>query len=131
MTTMTTDYFPVAGCGGVGSEDAADYDRRWLVVDQHGAWLSPGQHPDLHKIEVQLRFGYLVLRAPGMLRLDIPLDVLEDDDSVRTTAALGAQTLDVVDEGEMAAVWFSTYLQQPCRLMKLHPDQKPVSWPDA
>lgn len=129
MTTMTTDYFPVAGCGGVASDDAASYDRRWMVVDPQGVWMSPVQQPDLGKIDVQLRFGYLVLRAPGMLRLDIPLDVIEDDDSVRTKATLGAQTLDVVDEGEMAAVWFSTYLKQPCRLMKLHPEQKPVTWP--
>lgn len=131
MTTMTTDYFPVAGCGGVGSDDAANYDRRWLVVDEQVAWLSSDQQPGLREINVQLRFGYLVLRAPGMLRLDIPLDVIEDDDSVRTKATLGTQILDVVDEGDMAAVWFSTYLQRPCRLMKLHPDQKPVSWPEV
>lgn len=128
---MTTVYFPIAGCGGISGDDAAGYDRRWLVVDQQGAWLSPGQHPGLRDVTVSLRFGYLVVRAPAMLRLDIPLDVIEDDDSVRTSATLGAQTLDVVDEGEMAAAWFSACLQQPCRLMKLHPEQGPVSWPVA
>lgn len=128
---MTVVYFPIAGCGGVSGDDAAAYDRRWLVVDQQGVRLSPAQHPGLCDVAVSLRFGYLVVRAPAMLRLDVPLDVIEDDDSVRSKATLGGQTLDVVDEGEMAAAWFSACLQHPCRLVKLHPDQGPVNWPEA
>ena len=37
-------------------------------------------------VTMTMKLGYLVLRAPGMLRLDIPLDVIEDDDSVRRVA---------------------------------------------
>ena len=38
---------------------------------------------------MELRLGYLVLKAPGMLRMDIPLDVIEDDDSVRYSMKVG------------------------------------------
>ena len=62
--------------------------------------------------------GYLVLRAPGMLRMDIPLDVIEDDDSVRYSMKVGEQVIDVVDEGELAAAWISNFVQVPCRIMK-------------
>src|SRR5690606_8747890 len=117
-------------CGGIGGAAAAQYDRRWLVVDQDGALLTGGRSGALRDVEIGIKFGYLVLRAPGMLRLDIPMDVLEDDDSVRRLARIGAQQVDVVDEGGLAATWFSTYLDQPCRLVKVHPEAPEFSWPE-
>lgn len=42
-----------------------------------------------------------------MVRLDIPLDVIEDDDSVRHIMLVGEQQLDVIDEDELAAAWIS------------------------
>ncbi len=107
--------------------DAGDYHRRWLLIDDEGNWLD--DRDLLARIEVSLRFGYLVLQAPGMLRLDIPLDVIEDDDSVRMTAGIGGQDVDVVDEGEVAAIWASTCLERPCRLVKIHPEASSVPWP--
>ncbi|MGB6103508.1 MAG: MOSC N-terminal beta barrel domain-containing protein [Pusillimonas sp.] len=123
-------HFPVAACGGTASAAAAPYDKRWLVVDDAGHWLSQSHGERLADIQVEVRLGYLVLRAPGMLRLDIPLDVIEDDDSVRGVAAIGAQQVDVVDEGELAAAWITRFLGQPCRLVKVHPEAGRVLWPE-
>ncbi|ARP79877.1 hypothetical protein CAL12_02925 [Bordetella genomosp. 8] len=127
---MSTRYHPVAHCGGLDDPRAADYDRRWLAVNSGGQWITRDACPKLADISVELRFGYLVLRAPGMLRIDIPLDVIEDDDSVRTAVLVGQQAVDVVDEGELAAAWISNYTGIPCRLMKVHPDMGPVDWPE-
>ncbi|UYO94380.1 MOSC domain-containing protein [Pollutimonas sp. M17] len=128
---MTTPlYFPIAACGGLGNPDAAPYDKRWLVIDEAGAWLTPSHCEKLGEIKVEVSLGYLVMKAPGMLRLDIPLDVIEDDDSVRRQAAIGSQHIDVIDEGELAAAWFSRFLGQPCRLVKIHPDAGRVLWPE-
>lgn len=123
---MTTDYTPIAACNAVDHPDARDYHRRWLFVDDDGQWLSDTGL--LHKIQVDIRFGYLVLEAPGMLRLDLPMDVIEDDDSVRSSVSVNGQDVDVVDEGEVAATWATAFLGMPCRLVKLHPDAGPVSW---
>jgi uncharacterized protein YcbX len=127
---MSTQYHPVAQCGGLEDARAADYDRRWLLVNSGGQWITRAACPALADIAVELRFGYLVLRAPGMLRIDIPLDVIEDDDSVRTAVLVGQQAVDVVDEGELAAAWVSNYTGIPCRLMKVHPDMGAVHWPE-
>ena len=121
---------PVAECGLTEQPEAAAYDRRWLVANDAGQWLNRELFPKLAEITVQLRMGYLVLKAPGMLRMDIPLDVIEDDDSVRHRIALGAQALDVVDEGQLAAAWVSNFIGIPCRLLKVHPDMGEVRWPD-
>ncbi len=127
---MPTLYFPIAACGGTDKPDALAYDRRWLVVDESGKWLSGGQCEKLAGIKVDLSMGYLVMRAAGMLRLDIPLDVIEDDDSVRGHAEIGGRQVDIVDEGELAATWVSKFLDRPCRLVKVHPQAAPVHWPE-
>jgi len=125
MSTHT----PVVGCAPVADDRAADYHRRWLVGDDQGRWLAPSDCPALGNIDVELRMGYLVLRAPGMLRLDIPLDVIEDDDSVCRVVRIDERAVTVVDEGDLAAVWLSNYLDRACRLYKIHPDAAPVDWP--
>ncbi|ANY17595.1 MOSC N-terminal beta barrel domain-containing protein [Bordetella pseudohinzii] len=126
---MSATYQPVAGCGRTEQAQAADYERRWLVSNDAGQWLTRELCPGLEQVSVELRLGYLVLRAPGMLRLDIPLDVIEDDDSVRYQVLIGGQAVDVVDEGELAAAWMSNHLGIPARLLKVHPDMEAVRWP--
>jgi len=124
-----TQYTPVVGCASVADDRAADYHRRWLIGDEQGRWITPADCPALGNIDIDLRMGYLVLRASGMLRLDIPLDVIEDDDSVRRVAQIGAREVAVVDEGDLAAVWLSNCLGRSCRLYKIHPDAPSVDWP--
>ena len=126
-----TFYYPIASCAGIADPEAAAYDRRWLIVDDADNWLSQQQCPKLAAIQVNLSMGCLVMRAEGMLRLDIPLDVIEDDDSVRRQAIVDGKHVDVVDEGELVATWVSKYLERPCRLVKVHPDAPPVLWPPA
>jgi uncharacterized protein YcbX len=112
-------YFPIAGCGGTSRATASLFDRRWLIVDDLGVWLDPKACAKLADIQVDAHLGYLVMRAEGMLRLDIPLEVIEDDDSVRASATICNQQVDVVDEGDLAATWVSGFLGRPCRLMKV------------
>ena len=119
-------YQPLLGCAPSADERAAAYHQRWLVGDDNGAYLSPADCPALTNIDVQLSMGYLVLRAPGMLRLDIPLDVIEDDESVCSELRLGDQRVKVVDEGNLAAAWLSNHLGCVARLYKVHPDVQ--SW---
>ncbi len=124
-----TTFYPVAGCAGIALSEAGDYDKRWFVVDEAARWLSPDVCPALGQVTTEMRMGYLVLRAPGMLRMDIPLEVIEDDDSVWRQVSVGTQNVDVVDEGEVAAVWFGHVVGSPCRLVKLRPEATPVQWP--
>jgi uncharacterized protein YcbX len=109
----------------VDHPDALDYHHRWFVVDDKNHQLGQRQAPALADLSLALANGCLVLRAPGMLRLDIVLDVIEDDDSVRTEAWVSARAVDVVDEGDLVAAWFSNLLEQQCRLVKVHPDAMP------
>lgn len=122
LQAVPTLHFPLVGASGTAQSEAASYAGRWLVADADSTWISADTHPALATIEVTLRFGYLVLRAPGMLRLDIPLDVIEDDDSVQFSVQMNDREIDVIDEGELANAWLSNALGVDARLMKVHPD---------
>lgn len=126
-----TVFFPVVGCAGLDRRQAADYHQRWFVVDANGHWLSAERCAALKTVVSDIKLGSLVLRAPGMLRIDIPLDVIEDDDSVKRTVQVGKQSVVVVDEGDVTATWLTHVTEQPCRLVKLHPEASPVEWPVA
>ena len=120
---------PIIDGPSVDSPDASLYHHRWLVVDEAARFVGVSQAPTLPDLGLSLAHGCLVLKAPGMLRLDVVLDVIEDDASVRMQAQFDDQSLDVIDEGELVAAWFSNYLGTPCRLVKVHPDQAPPDRP--
>lgn len=110
--------FPLVGAAPVRDAHASPYDGRWRLLEAEGRFVPQGE-PALASVSVSLRFGYLVLQAPGMLRLDIPLDVIEDDPSVVQTASLDGTQVQVVDEGDWAAEWFSQVMGRPVRLVKV------------
>jgi uncharacterized protein YcbX len=123
-------YFPIVACAGLTMPDAAAYDKQWLVINADNHWLAQSHCEKLADVQVGVSLGYLVIRGEGMLRLDIPLDVIEDDDSVCMQAQVGQQSVMVVDEGDLAAAWFTRFLGQPCRLVKVHPNAGRVLWPE-
>jgi uncharacterized protein YcbX len=120
--------YPVKSCAGITLTEATltarglENDRRWMVVDASGEFLSQRSHPRLALVKTRIHFGDLTLTAPGMLRLDLPVEVVEDDDSVRRQVRVWDDAVDAVDEGDLAASWFSRFLNTSCRLVKLHPD---------
>ncbi|MFA7437284.1 MOSC N-terminal beta barrel domain-containing protein [Castellaniella sp.] len=128
-TTDQPGFQPLASGPMLQDEAAGPWHRRWLVVDAGLNWLDAHQAPGLSGLDLQLRFGYLALRAPGMLRLDIPLEVIEDDPDVECVVQVAGQSVRAVDEGDIAAAWFEQWLGQPCRLVKIHPEAAAVRWP--
>ena len=119
--------YPIKSCGGIALDRSAigmaglHNDRRWMVVDGSGVFLTQRSHPAMARVRTELRDGYLIATAPGQPRLDIPIDVIEDDDSVRTRVTVWRDEVDAVDEGDLAAQWFGALLGTPCRLVKVHP----------
>lgn len=105
----------------------AMYDQQWFLADSELRILSAPECQNLEQVQIQVHMGQLQLKAPGMLRLELLLDVLEDDDEVRCTATDSNQTLvAAIDEGDLAATWFSHVVGQTCRLLKKDPG-KPLN----
>lgn len=71
--------YPLKSAGGVRVTEAKvdrwglEHDRRFLVVDQGGVFLTQRELPRMALITPQLFDQTLVLNAPGMEGLELPL----------------------------------------------------------
>jgi len=113
--------YPLKGCRGVpvpvAEPDARGLsgDRRWMVVDEAGRFLSQRTEPRLALVRAMLDAGGLVLEAPGMpplavsRRVEAPLrQVTVWDDSGQAR-----------DGGAEASRWLTGHLGRPAALVQL------------
>ncbi|MFP5391920.1 MAG: MOSC domain-containing protein [Gammaproteobacteria bacterium] len=124
--------YPIKSCGGLSVPQAtltraglavdAVYDREWMVVDPDGNYLTQREHPRMALITPRLKSDTLELRAPGMLRLEIPLGLPAPETEVTRQVRLWDDTLLAYDCDDVTATWFSNAIGTPCRLVRFHPD---------
>jgi uncharacterized protein YcbX len=92
------------------------YDRRWMVVDQSGMFLSQRSHPRLALVVPSIRDGVLQVDAPGMPRLQT---ALHPKATVTTSVSVWDDTCPATWAGDRAAEWFSDFLGSPCSLVHM------------
>lgn len=120
--------YPIKSCAGIALREATlteaglmtgyIYDREWMVVDQAGRFLSQREYPRMALIVPRLKSDTLELRAPGMLRLEIPLGLPEPDGAPLLGVQVWDDQLQAYDCGELAATWFSKAIGTACRLVR-------------
>lgn len=114
--------YPIKSTRGIALEESAvdrfglRYDRRWMVVDQAGVFLSQRSHPRLALVVPSVRDGMLQADAPGMPRLETPLHPTA---SVATRVTVWDDTCAATWVGDRAAEWFSRFLGTPCTLVHM------------
>lgn len=130
LTLSAIHAYPVKSCAGIAQREALlvetglEFDRAWMLVDADGEFLSQRELPRMALVQPTLRHADLLLRAPGMLALHLALDAVEAPTRVR----LWDDTLAAYDMGDLAAQWFSDFLQQPgLRLVRFDPEQERLS----
>lgn len=122
--------YPVKSCAGMSVREAtlthaglsvdAVYDREWMVIGEDGQFLTQREYPRMALITPRLRSDTLELRAPGMLRLEIPLGLPDPDDEVTREVTLWDDKVLAYDCDETTAAWFSNAVGAPCRLVRFH-----------
>jgi uncharacterized protein YcbX len=95
------------------------YDRRWMVVDESGEFLSQRSHPRLALVVPSIRDGALRIDAPGMATLETSLDPAP---IVATRVTVWCDVCAATWLGETAARWFSEYLGCACSLVHMAAD---------
>jgi uncharacterized protein YcbX len=116
--------YPVKGCRGIALRTATLSatglqidgigDREWVVVDAEGEFLSQREYPKMALVETTLTATSLLLKAPGMLLLEVPLASEGDVVQVR----VWDDQVSAVTQGEIADTWLSNYLGVQARLMR-------------
>jgi uncharacterized protein len=122
--------YPIKSCAGI-SLQSADlsatgllHDRRWMLVDETGEFMSQRAHPRMALISIRFSAEHLILGAPDIPDLEIPLYPQAGDSiEVRVWGDVSRGAL----VGEEADRWFAAFLNFPCRLVrKLADDVRPV-----
>jgi uncharacterized protein YcbX len=91
------------------------HDRRWMLVDESGDFLSQRAHPRLALIRPELRADALVLRAPGMPDLELSAKPIGPDVTVTVWAG---ETQGRLVSAE-ADQWLTAFLGIGCRLVHM------------
>ena len=122
--------YPIKSVGGVVLREARldergiEHDRRWMLVDENGKFMSQRKHPRMALISTRIKTDHLIVEAPEMPELSLSLRPAERSDvEVRIWSdVVGAATV-----GRASDEWFSSFLGSPCRLVYLPDDEvRPV-----
>ena len=132
LTVSSLHIYPVKGLKGIDvhaarcTDRGLDNDRRWMVVDAEGEFLSQREVPKMATLWTDLADGALTLSAPDIGSVDVPLDPLP-------TGSLRVQvwnsTCDAVPVSPLADAFLSEYLERPCRLVYMPETTRRLSNP--
>ncbi|PSC71196.1 PITH domain-containing 1 [Micractinium conductrix] len=139
ITLTQLHVYPVKGCRGIPLDSAVVtptgllFDRNWVIVrESNGKFITQRQQPRLALVEVAIvpdavlqgadlaahPDAKLVLRAPGMPELQVPLSVAPAVGKPSVPVTVWDWSGTAADEGDAAAAWLSTYLGLPARLAR-------------
>lgn len=105
--------YPVKSLGGIALDDACltaeglARDRRWMVVDDVGRFVTQRQMPAMATIRVSVESEALVLSHPGVEPLCVPLAARG---LTRRSVTVWEDRCDALDEGPEARAWLRAVL---------------------
>jgi uncharacterized protein YcbX len=111
--------YPVKGCRGVSvararvTDRGLEHDRRFMIVDGNGRFVSQRERSELARVVVTLDGGGYLLDVAGKAQLELPRELAAGDP---VEASLWGSTVWGYVHGE-ASRWFSEFLGQECRLL--------------
>jgi uncharacterized protein len=112
--------YPIKSCAGIPVQSAdlsatgLRHDRSWMLVDETGEFMSQRAHPRMALISIRFSAEHLIVSAPGMEELEIPLyPQAESSIDVRVWGDTNRGEL-VTEEANR---WFTEFLKFPCRLV--------------
>jgi uncharacterized protein YcbX len=131
MRLASIHTYPVKGCRRVDHGDAVVEpwglagDRRWLVVEPDGKFVTQRAEPRLALVVPGVRAGGgLVLRTPGMPDLDVAAPA----DGAVMPVRIWRDTVDAAPASDTAGDWLSAVLDRKVRLVHLRdPAQRAVN----
>ncbi len=120
MVLSEINIYPIKSTKGISLQTAfverrgIQFDRRWMVVNEAGVFLSQRNFPKLALVSTQVDSGCLRVSAPGMRTIELPLTPNNSD-------SFSVQVWDdaarAVSAGDESKKWFSDFLGIACRVV--------------
>jgi uncharacterized protein YcbX len=119
-TLSAITLYPVKSLAGISvirwpvTKTGLQYDRKWMLVDDAGQFLSQRRLPQMALIKTALTGSHLILSASGMENLSLPLTRV-DGGIIKTT--IWHYHCDARSVSREADQWLSSFLNTDCRLV--------------
>lgn len=120
MIVSSLHIYPIKSCGSITLQETnvfargLQHDRRYMVVDNTGKFMTQRHHPKMALISVALAADGLVLNAPDMPVLDVAVP-----NGPRMAVEVWKSALELPIASYEVNEWLSQFLGQPCRLVHL------------
>ena len=127
--------YPIKSCRGVAVPEATvqarglAMDRRFMLVDANGRFLTQRQHSRMALIDLTITDDGFRVNAPGRDALDLPASLPEKNASGTSTCQvkIWRQSVAATLADEDTNIWFSSYLGFACGLVYMGDDRhRPV-----
>ena len=117
ITLSAINVYPVKGLKGI--DRGIRHDRRWMVVDPEGVFLSQRSHPLMATVWTDLTESALMLSAPDEDGVEVSL---EPPPAPTMKVQVWNSICDAVPASREADLWLSQYLETPVRLVYMPDD---------
>ncbi len=112
--------YPVKSLAGISLESATitplglEYDRRWMIVDSQGRFITQRLYPQLAQIRTAIEADFIVLTAPDDTTTRLPLGI---DNGPIISTQVWRDTVDAIVMTQVQNAWISQYLGCECRFV--------------
>jgi uncharacterized protein YcbX len=120
ITVSQLHVYPVKGLAGISlarsvcTDRGLAHDRRWMVVDPEGRFLSQRELPRMATVWTELDDGQLSLAAPDVGEVRVPI---EPPAAAPVRVQVWKSTCSALPVSREADGWLSDYLGLACRLV--------------
>lgn len=127
VTVLSLHTYPVKSLAGITHQESGVsqsgllMDRQWVVVDGRGVFMTQRQTPRMALIKPRFEGADLVLEAPGQASVVVPW-LTETSEPAKVPVKIWRSDTLGFDEGDGVANWLASFLGQPCRLLRVHPE---------
>jgi uncharacterized protein YcbX len=126
LRVSALNIYPIKSCGGISVASARvqsrglQYDRRYMLVDGHGRFLTQRQLPEMALLETAIESDELKVSRPDGELLRLPLEPsCADIEHVKVWRS----ELDASSADNRVNEWFSDFLDRPVRLVYMSEHQ--------
>jgi uncharacterized protein YcbX len=133
ITISALNVYPVKGLKGIPLTEARctdrgiEHDRRWMLVDREGQFLTQRDHPRMATVWTEIQDGALSLSAPDVGEVVVPL---RPEGGSKLRVQVWRSTCDAITVSRQADEMLSGYLGLDCALVFMPDDSTRYSNPE-